>query len=240
MNSLIAVVMAGGRSERMRITNGGAHKALVELAGLSLLERSVLRLLKRGMPEIVVVSAPDEPRIADAVRNHLSSMAREHRAHLRSYIEARPLGNIGVVRLLADEHTDILVTYVDNVTSLDETALVQRHREREAAMTIATHLWPLVNPFGELQLSDGLVTGYREKPVRKVRISSGTFVVSPVAAAAIPPDEPFGASELCKMLLKRRLPVAAYCHDEPWVDVNDALALREAARLVTKHPERFQ
>ena len=69
MEPVLAAIMAGGRSERMRATNGATHKALVEVGGVTMLERNVRRLLKRGIKEIVVVSSPAEPRIADAIEN---------------------------------------------------------------------------------------------------------------------------------------------------------------------------
>ena len=239
MNRVLAAVMAGGRSERMRVTKTTTHKALVEVGGLSLLERTVRRLLKHGICDIVVVSSRTEPRIAEVVREDLSKLAREHCASLRSFIEVEPLGTVGAVGLLAQENTDILVTYVDNLTSLDESALLKRHRESGAVMTIATHVWPLANPFGELEILDGFLSAYEEKPVRNVRICSGSFVVSPAAAAAVTRNESCGTNELCELLLKRHLPVAVYCHDELWVDVNDGLAVREAERLVAQHSERF-
>ncbi|MFY9708976.1 MAG: sugar phosphate nucleotidyltransferase [Candidatus Cybelea sp.] len=239
MNRLLAVVMAGGRSERMRASNGATHKALVEVAGVSLLERTIRRLLKRGIGDIVVVSSRNDPRIAEVVRNDFGKLARRHRASLRSFIEAEPLGTVGAVALLAQEHTDMLVTYVDNVTSLDETALLEKHRESRAVMTIATHVWLLANPFGELKIANGFLRAYDEKPTREVRICSGSFVVSPAAAAAVPRNRACGTNELCELFLKRGLPIAVYCHDEPWVDVNDALGVREAERLVARHSERF-
>ena len=53
-------------------------------------------------------------------------------------------------------------------------------------MTIATHREPFCLPFGEFRLRNGQVTGYIEKPVRPVPISSGTYVLSPGAVTLIP------------------------------------------------------
>lgn len=237
---VLGVVMAGGRSERMRAGNDGTHKALVKVGDVSLLERSVRRLLKNGISEIVVVSSLNEPQIADIVQTDLGRLAQRHGAQLRSFVEMQPLGDIGVVRVLAREHMDLLVTNVDNLTSLDEAALLERHRNSGAAMTVATHCWPLANPFGEIELLDGFVTAYREKPIRHVRIASGSCVVSAAAAKTIPSERPCGADELCEILLKRGLPVAAYTHDALWIDINDVLALRQAERLIAEHSESFQ
>ena len=50
----VALIMAGGRSERMRATLGCQHKALVRVLGVCMLERNICKLLSFGFREIVV------------------------------------------------------------------------------------------------------------------------------------------------------------------------------------------
>lgn len=51
----VAVVLAAGRSERIARVTGGGSKALVRLAGVSLVERAVRTLLGSGIEEVLVV-----------------------------------------------------------------------------------------------------------------------------------------------------------------------------------------
>lgn len=51
----IGVVLAAGRSERLRAVTGGGSKALVRLGGLKLVERAVRTLLDAGIETVVVV-----------------------------------------------------------------------------------------------------------------------------------------------------------------------------------------
>ncbi|MGH2724387.1 MAG: NTP transferase domain-containing protein [Actinomycetota bacterium] len=50
-----AVVLAAGRSERLRPVTGGGSKSLVRLGGLALVERAIRTLLGAGLKRIVVV-----------------------------------------------------------------------------------------------------------------------------------------------------------------------------------------
>ncbi len=231
--------MAGGRSERMRSTYGPVHKALIEVAGRTLLDYNLSALLRSGIDDVVVVVARDEPAIGAYVADSGQRIARRFGARLETFVETEPLGNIGVVGVLGDTDHDLCVVYVDNLTSLSAADLLERHRASSAALTVATHVWPLRNPFGELEISDGFIRAYREKPVRDVRISSGTCVVGPAAAALTPPGRPFGAADLCAAALAAALPVAAYEHAELWIDVNDAQALAAAEALVRANPGRL-
>lgn len=51
----VGVVLAAGRSQRMRAVTGGGSKALIRLGGLSLIERAVRSLLGAGVERVVVV-----------------------------------------------------------------------------------------------------------------------------------------------------------------------------------------
>jgi 1L-myo-inositol 1-phosphate cytidylyltransferase / CDP-L-myo-inositol myo-inositolphosphotransferase len=51
----VGVVLAAGRSERLRKVTGGGSKALVRLGGLRLVERAIRTLLAHGMERVVVV-----------------------------------------------------------------------------------------------------------------------------------------------------------------------------------------
>jgi NDP-sugar pyrophosphorylase family protein len=233
-----ALIMAGGRSERMRSTHGARHKAMIEVGGTTLFERNLGALLAQGFRDITVVTATDEEELSAFVRERGRGLARGYGARVASFTEERPLGNIGAVGVLSAGR-DALVVYVDNVTTLDARALVEHHRRLGAAMTVAMHRWPLRNPFGELTVEAGFVTSYREKPVRQVRISSGTCVVSPAAATLCPESLPFGASDLVTELVRRHDRVAAFEHAEPWIDVNDAASIAEAESLLREHAEAF-
>src|SRR5918996_6299116 len=51
----IGVVLAAGRSERLRAVTGGGSKALVRLGGLRLVERAIRTLLATGVERVIVV-----------------------------------------------------------------------------------------------------------------------------------------------------------------------------------------
>jgi 1L-myo-inositol 1-phosphate cytidylyltransferase / CDP-L-myo-inositol myo-inositolphosphotransferase len=51
----VGVVLAAGRSERLRSVTGGGSKALVRLGGLRLVERAIRTLLLHGVERVVVV-----------------------------------------------------------------------------------------------------------------------------------------------------------------------------------------
>lgn len=235
-----ALVMAGGRSERMRV-HGGPHKALVPVLGLTLLERNLRMLFSSGFRDVAVSVRADERPLLEYLENHAVSLAASYAATISPILEHQPLGTIGAARLVSLGSDDsLLVVNVDNLTSLDLRELVGYHEQRAAALTIASHTERFHIPFGELRVIDGSVDAYLEKPVIDVPISSGTYVLSARATSTIAPSGPTSLPELFERLRARGELVVAFLHDAPWIDVNDSAAVIRAEELVRTHRDVFE
>jgi NDP-mannose synthase len=223
-----ALVMAGGRSERMRATAGPLHKALVPVLGVPLLERNLQALLVEGFLDIVVAVNNAEPSISQYLESRCRGLVESCGGNLSILQEHRPRGTIGAAREAIQGAAACLVVNVDNLTSLPLQAFVHSHFEKAAALTIAAHQEPFQIPFGELVLAEDRVQQYLEKPVKPVWISSGTYVLGPDACESILPDERTDVPQLVARLLSAGRRVAAFRHDALWIDVNDADALKRA------------
>jgi NDP-sugar pyrophosphorylase family protein len=77
------------------------------------------------------------------------------------------------------------------------------------------------------------VQEYREKPAIPIAISSGTYVLDQNAVALIPPGARFDVTDLFLAVRTAGLPVAAFEHQSPWIDVNDEPALRRAEEMLS-------
>ena len=233
-----AIIMAGGRSSRMRATHGPAHKALVEVLGVSMLERNLATLFGQGFDDVTVVSSVNEPAVAEWVSARGRGLARAAGAKVASHIEREPLGTIGVLGSLALDE-DVLVVNVDNLSAIDLRALVRTHRDSGAAMTVAVHEEPFSIPFGEVRVEDGCIIDYAEKPQRRLLVSSGTYVVGGKARESIAADQPTNVPELIARLVAQGERVGAFRHDAPWIDVNDAAGVKAAEALISANALRF-
>jgi len=230
--------MAGGRGERMRASGIDVPKPLVPVGGSPLIDWNVRALLHWGFDDIVVAVPSAPGALGEHVEQRLEPMAAAARARLRLLREETPLGNIGCAGTLRGEG-DVLVVYSDNITALDLRELLAQHRRARAALTLAAHDEPLRVPWGRLEMRDGMVVAYEEKPELAVTIGSGVAVLGPEATAILPDDRPTGIADLVNELLRRGLPVASHRHDAAWVDVNDSGALSRAAELIEQHTEAF-
>jgi mannose-1-phosphate guanylyltransferase/phosphomannomutase len=235
----VALLMAGGRGDRMRASGVDLPKPLVPVRGVPLVEHNLHQLLRHGVRHVVVAVPAAEPSIESFVTARLAPMTEAAGGKLRILVETTPLGNIGCAGQLHGLSDAVLAVYADNLTTLDLQAITTHHENSGAALTLATHSEPFKLPYGRLEIVDGRVVGYAEKPTIQVPVCSAITVLGPAALAALPADRPTGLADLTSALLERGESVSAFPHDAAWVDVNDATGVQRAERVLDENPHDF-
>ncbi|MDQ2775373.1 MAG: sugar phosphate nucleotidyltransferase [Acidobacteriota bacterium] len=228
MNPRAALIMAGGKSERMRAGGCMLHKALREVTGKNLIERNLTRLCDEGFGDIWIAVSAVEQALRQWIVGPGRDVAERRGARLRTLLEEGPLGTIGAAARLAYEIENVLVVNVDNLTDLDFRTFFRHHAESGAAMTVAVHEQPFQLPFGQITTTAGYLTSYVEKPCLFVRISSGAYVLNRRAMLRIPEADRTDVPGLVRILQESGERVACYEHHAWWIDVNDEEALKKA------------
>ena len=235
----VALLMAGGGGTRMRAGGVEQPKPLVEVGGRTLLEWNLRLLDAAGFRRVAVSLAADDGVTRAFLDDHARRVLGPD-TRLTIVEEQAPLGNVGAIRLVQADREPVLVAFADNLAALDLRALLTHHRSLGPALTIAIHEHTQRLPYGEVRADGDWITAYVEKPERRTLVSSGFAVAEPGAVALVPPERPFGLPDLCRLALERGLPVAAYAHDAPWIDVNDSSAIAEAAALLERERALFE
>jgi NDP-sugar pyrophosphorylase family protein len=238
--STVGVVMAGGSGQRMRSSGELSSKPLVTVLGVPLVERNLMAMLRAGMGDVrvVVASGSGGDQVARWATERGTVLASAGGARLSVIREPHRLGNCGGLALLGSRDGDALLVFADNLTDLDLTALMGVHAERRAALTLAIHAEPFRLPYGVVDIVDGSVAGYREKPTLTLTVSSGLAVVSADARAVL--RGPAGLAELANAVVARGLVAAIHQHEALWIDVNDRDGADMASRLIQSAPDRFE
>lgn len=238
---LSALIMAGGRGERMARSGAPRPKPLVEVVGVPVIERNLQQLVRAGVDRVTVSVASDADEVRAFVRDRLVPLGKACGIVVGELVEQTPLGNIGAAGLLADEVDELLVVYADNVTTLDLAALVDEHRAHRPELTLAAHREPFRMPFGELRVDDrDRLVSYTEKPTYRILVGSAVMVMGRGALGSLATDRPTGISELSQRLVDDGRPVHVSVHDAPWIDVNDLASAAAADGLVADHLDEFE
>jgi NDP-sugar pyrophosphorylase family protein len=223
-----AVILAGGKAERLGEAAGGRPKALVEVGGRPLAAYQVQQLSTAGVERILVSCAAGQE---DAFEAALSGIGPE----IVSVPEPEPLGRGGGIRYAAEarrEEGDFFALNGDELVDVDLSQLLALHRERGAAATIT--VVPLRSPFGVVDLDDDLVTGFREAPRLDQWVSCGIYVLGDEAVARFPERGDHETTTFPGLAAEGRL--RALRHEGVWLTVNTPKDLRVASEYLTEHP----
>lgn len=219
-----AVVMAGGRGERLRPITDTLPKPMIKVAGRPILERIVLHLVGFGIRRVFLAV------------NYLGSVIQDHfgdgtrfGCRIDYLSEQKQLGTGGALSLLNEKSTDaLLVLNGDILTQINVASLLEFHQLGRFRATLAVHDYVHTVPYGVVERDGDRVTRLREKPTQSWLANAGIYVVEPALVERVPKDTFFPLPALVEECLDRDEPVGAFCMQEDWIDVGMHNELRRA------------
>jgi len=224
-----AVILAGGKAERLGEAAGGRPKALVELGGRPLVAYQVEQLARAGVERVLVSCAAGQEGSFEAA---LGGMGPE----VVAVPEPEPLGRGGGIRFAAQQRRepgDLFALNGDELVDVDLSRLLEHHREGGAAATIT--VVPLQSPFGVVELDDDdHVTGFREAPRLDQWVSCGVYVLGEDALERFPQRGDHESTTFPELAAEGRL--RALRHEGIWLTVNTPKDLRVASEYLAEHP----
>lgn len=215
MTAWHAVVLAGGKGTRLRPYTTTLPKPLVPIGDdCSILEIVLRQLAYRGFGSATLAIGHQGHLIQAYVGDGSRWGLRVDYAH-----EDQPLGTIGpVLNLIERLPESFLVMNGDVLTDLDYGHLMNLHARGDAPITVATYPRDVKVDFGVLELDDGEIVGFTEKPTLSYMVSMGVYALSREALRPYPPG-PFGFDDLMRDLIRRGLSPHGYVFDGYWVDI---------------------
>jgi len=225
-----AIVLAGGKAERLGDAAAGRPKSLVRVAGRPLLAYQIALLSKAGVERAIVSCAAGK---GPEFEEELDGLGVE----IVTVEEPEPLGRGGGLRFAATAREttgDVYALNGDELLDLDLTALLDHHRATGAAATIT--VVPLRSPFGIVDLDEeDAVLGFQEAPRLPHWVSCGVYVLSEEALARFPERGDHETTTFPALAAERKL--RAYRHEGLWITINTPKDLRLAQEHVAAHPE---
>ncbi len=225
-----AIILAGGKAERLGDAAGGRPKSLVPIAGRPLAAYQIGRLANAGVRRVIISCAAGQAELFAA---ELSGLGPE----VVCAEEPERLGRGGGIKFAARlrlERGDVYALNGDELVDVDFAAMLARHRETGAAATVAVALPP--SPFGVVELGDDdLITGFREGGQIPYWVNCGVYVLSGEAIERFPDHGDHESTTFPQLAAEGRL--RAYRHEGLWLTVNTPKELRRADEHVTAHPE---
>lgn len=211
-----AIVMAGGKGERLSPLTDHCPKPLLPVGGKPIVEHTISRLLKTGIRDFTFCVN----YLGEMIQDHFGD-GSDHKATFSYIYETQPLGTIGGARLKEQfRFDDLLVINGDLLTTINFEKFYAFFIEEDADIAIATIPYRVSLPYGILEQKEGHeVHSIQEKPNYTYYINTGIYFLRKEMLGMIPQDEKFDAVDLIDRAMADGRKVSAFPLLDYWVDI---------------------
>ena len=209
------VIMAGGPGTRLRELTRETPKPMLPVGDRPLLETTVCRFVEQGFRHIWLAVNYHAGQIEGHFRD-----GKQFGAVVRYLREGKRLGTAGALSLLPEfpEHP-LMVTNADLLANIDYGAMLDEHVAADASATMAVREYEYEIPYGVVQIASGNILGLEEKPVHKVMVNAGVYVLSPDVISKVPRETFFDMPELFEALIAEGQPTRCHSVHGYWRDI---------------------
>lgn len=228
-----AVLMAGGKGERLRPLTLDTPKPLLKVADKPIIDYNIENLMHYGVENINVTVN----YLGEQIEEHFAKPVNGHQ--IKCIREGKFLGTIGSLDIIDDWHNDtILLMNSDLFTNIDFEAFYIHYKKHNADMSVAAVPYNVNIPYGIFEIENTReIKGVKEKPSYYYYANAGIYLIKRELLSLIPEDTFYNATDFMDKLIELgkkviRFPIAGY-----WIDIGkpeDFKNVQEFARNIRK------
>lgn len=222
-----AVLMAGGKGERLRPLTERIPKPLLPVNGKPIIDYNIERLIHFGVNHISVTVN----YLKDQIEEHFSKPIEN--VQVQCVPEPRFLGTIGSLSFIENFNNDtILIMNSDLFTNIDYEEFFLHFKDHQADMSVASVPYTVNIPYGIFELEGRDIKGVVEKPTYNYYANAGIYLIKKDLLKLIPRDTFYNATDLLKDLIENgynviRFPITGY-----WLDIGNHSEYAKACDLI--------
>jgi NDP-sugar pyrophosphorylase family protein len=179
-----AIILAGGKGERLRPFTEDRPKCMIPVLGNPLLAFQLRLISSYGFNRVTICCGYRH----EVIRDHFGD-GTKYGVRIDYLVEDQPLGRGGALRAALDtlpvDNEPVLALNGDSLTNINVPELIAFHKQHRPKATIVSV--PLRSPYGILEVTDeNLVTGFTEKPELPFWINAGIYILDPSIIETLP------------------------------------------------------
>jgi len=219
-----ALILCGGRGERLRPLTNMLPKPLVRLRGRPILSYLLDYLKKYGIEDVVIAAGFK----AEIIHKYFEENYRDLNVKIVNS------GDVDIIERIkscsSQIKDDFILLYGDTLANVNLKHLQEFHFSHRLKATIT--LWPLKSSFGLFELDqDGNVVNFREKPTLNQSINIGYFYYEQEILSWINDFATY--AEFLEYLANQRK-LKGFMHHGVHLTVNTLRELEEAEQIIDK------
>lgn len=210
-----ALIMAGGRGQRLRPYTDNVPKPLLPVGDKPIIEHNIDRLNTYGIDDIWISVRYLGQQLVDYFGNGNNKALR-----INYVWEEEALGTAGALGLVDNfMHDTILMMNSDLLTNIDFEEFYLFFEEQDADLAVACIPYQVNVPYGVMETEGNVVTGLKEKPTYIHYSNAGMYMMKKEVIDLVPKKEEFNATDLIEQLIKEGKKVVAFPMVGYWLDI---------------------
>jgi len=221
-----ALIMAGGKGERLYPITKNVPKPLVKVKGKTLLESLIKKLNADGVKNIRI----SVYHMFEKVKSHLKNKKFSIK-NIDYIVENKPLGTGGSIKLFNLNDKDFFVVNCDIKLNIDFSKVANFHLDQKADITVVSK--QIINKlsFGKLNINSKFnVTSIEEKPILINYISTGLYIINKKIKKLINTNQKIDMDEIIQNAITKKMKVISYPLYEDWTDLGTIKDLNKFKR----------
>jgi dTDP-glucose pyrophosphorylase len=214
---ITAVIMAGGRGERLKPLTDSCPKPMLNIGDKPILEHVIDRLIDYGVINIYI----SVKYLAEQIMEYFGDGANKG-IKIQYIHEDNPLGTFGAVSLLnlkECEHEHLLVMNSDLLTNIDFEDLYLHCLKDDADFTVASVPYKVKIPYAILEAENGIIKRLSEKPSYTYYANAGIYMFKASLIEQLEKNAFMNATDFCDSMLSDSRKVTVYPILGYWLDI---------------------
>lgn len=210
-----AVIMAGGRGQRLRPLTDARPKPLLIVGEKPIMEHNLNRLAMYGIDDFWVAVK----YLGEQIEAYFGT-GKQKNINIEYVWENDPMGTIGAVAQINNfKHDYVLVTNSDLLTNIDYEQFFLEFIKQSADLAVLTIPYQVGIPYAVLETEKGEVKSFKEKPTFTYYSNGGIYLMKKEITHLIPQNKFYNATDLMEDLIQQNKKIIAFPFSGYWLDV---------------------
>ncbi len=216
-NKCRALIMAGGKGERLHPLTLKTPKPLLPLQKKPIIHEIIDRLHHHNLKDIYISIHYK----GDTIKDYFNK-APNNSIKVKFLEEEKPLGTAGSLSLLQPKNTDLPVVIVngDVLTDINYSELINYHNNSDSDITVCASFYDIQIPFGTIEIENDKLVNIAEKPLKKYLINAGIYIINPNIINNLEYNKRIDMTEIISEAIKNNN-VGIFPMHEQWLDIGN-------------------
>ncbi len=208
------IIMAGGKGSRLRPLTKNIPKPMLKVGQKPILQIIIEQFKDYGFKNFILCVNYK----SKIIKNHFSDGSK-YGVNIEYINEKKRMGTAGSLSMFKKKPKEpFFVINGDLLTNLDFSKILDFHYEQKSQATMCTKEFNIKSPYGEVKLSEENIVTLEEKPIHKIYVNAGVYILDPKCLELVP-KKYYDMPSLFKKIIKNNKRTISFPLGEYWLDI---------------------